>query len=89
MAIAERVKADDAFLDFVSHEGKLIAGVCQAGRKFRLYEVNEVYSQVSGGVTTKGKMIRRFDPDARELEGKPAQFNTVSECVDYAKRWLI
>lgn len=87
MSVSSRVKDDDNFLDHIPVKGGMV-GVVACGKRFRLYEVNDYYSSTSGGVAVKGKMIRRYDPEARELEGKPAQFPTVDEAVTYAKRWL-
>lgn len=61
--------------------------VTRAG-KWRIYEVSEDYSSTSGGFIVRGKVVRRYDPHADELEGKPAEFESKDQAMEYANRWL-
>ena len=56
---------------------------------FRLREEGHdgARSQASAAVKL-GKLVRRYDPDAGDQEGKPVEFGTVAEMEAYAKRWL-
>jgi hypothetical protein len=60
----------------------------QRNGRFRIYESADTYSQTSGGVTMKGKAIRRYDPDAGAQEGKIGEWKTVAECEAYIDRWM-
>ena len=33
-------------------------------------------------------VVRRYDPDAGEQEGKPAEFTSLLDAAAYAARWL-
>jgi len=56
--------------------------------KWRIYECHEDYSTVSGGFLVRGKVVRRYDPQAGSLEGKPAEFETKQAADVYAQKWL-
>ena len=81
--VSDRVRDDDDADDHVN--GHLI---CKAGGKFGIYEDASYYSSTSGGVQKRGRLVRRWDPDAGDQEGRPARFDTLAEAVAYAKRWL-
>lgn len=83
MPVSARVRDGDNAEDHVN--GHLI---CKVGRKFGIYGDASYYSQTSGGVQKRGTLVRRWDPDAGDLEGKPAKFATLAEAVAYAERWL-
>ncbi len=57
--------------------------------KWRIYEAVEEYSSTTGGFVSKGKTIRRYDPEAGDKEGKFAQFTSKQEAIEYAEKWLI
>jgi hypothetical protein len=58
-------------------------------KRLRLYEDASTYSTRHGGqVLKKGKVVRRYDPDAGEQEGKPAEFTSLLDAAAYAARWL-
>jgi len=84
MATHENVRPDDnSIMEFVGDWC-----VAKVGNKYRVYEDGSEYTAVSGMTVVKGKMVRRWDPDAGDQEGKPAAFDTVEEAVAYIKRWL-
>lgn len=56
--------------------------------KWRIYEHWSDYTSVSGGIIRKGKVIRRYDPEAGQREGLPAAFDSKADAVAYAERWL-
>lgn len=82
MPVSERVADDDE----VEAHGKYLIG--KVKNKYRIYEDGSYYSQTSGGVIKKGTAVRRWDPDARDKEGKFAEFPTITECEQYIDRWL-
>lgn len=52
--------------------------------KWRLYEAwKDGDDRIS-----KGRCVRRFDPEAGDREGLPAAFETMEAAVGYAKRWI-
>lgn len=82
MSVSARVRSDE---DVEHFNGYLIANV---GGKYRVYEDGSYYSQTSGGVTVRGKGVRRYDPEAGSAEGKIATFDTIAEAEQYITRWL-
>lgn len=56
--------------------------------QWRIYEQYWDYSTTSGGMVRKGKVVRRYDPDAGKQEGLPATFATKDEATAYFERWL-
>ena len=69
--ISERVKADDD-VDFCG--AYLIA---HAGRRWRVYGDGGYYSQISGGVTIKGKVLR-------DASNAPVSFSSQEK----AREWI-
>lgn len=64
--------------------------IVKRGKKYRVHEDDSSYSY-SGPTAAHvkvGKMVRRYDPDAGPLEGKPAAFDTPQEAEQYVRRWL-
>jgi hypothetical protein len=60
----------------------------QANGRYRIYENADGYSQTTGGITRKGAVVRRYDPDAGDSEGKIGEWKTATEAIAYIDRWL-
>lgn len=56
--------------------------------RWRIYEQYSDYTSTTGGHLRRGKMVRRYDLDAGEQEGKPAQFKTKTEAIEYVNKYL-
>jgi hypothetical protein len=56
--------------------------------KWQIFEYSSEYTTTSGGFIKRGKVVRRYDPNAGDSEGKPARFVAKWEAVEYAKTWL-
>jgi hypothetical protein len=56
--------------------------------KWQLFEYADDYNENSGGITVKGKVVRRYDPNAGEQEGKPGRWDTKEEAIAYYRRWI-
>lgn len=99
MSVHARVtdEPDEAFLEFVSGsriprgrsrpDGYLVV---KRGKKYRVHEDASSYtwSGPTAAHVKVGKMVRRYDPDAGDREGKPAAFDSFEAAEAYIKRWL-
>ena len=85
MPVSGRVREDDA--DLVDFVGDYCVALVR--KRFRVYQDGSVYTSTSGITVVRGKLMRRWDPDAGDQEGKPASFATQEEAVAYIKRWLL
>lgn len=71
----------DAYRDFYIE--------AQRNGRYRIYENGDGYSQTTGGITKKGKAVRRYDPDAGEREGCIGEWSSVKDAENYIDRWLV
>lgn len=71
-----------------SYKGQDYAADVTAKGKWRIYECDQEYTTTSGGHLLKGKVVRRYDPQAGVNEGKAAEFDSKQQAVEYAQRWL-
>lgn len=86
--ISNRV-ADEQFSDDVEFEGRYaVDKVHGKKRPWRVYEAHDSYTQTTGGSTKRGPVVRRYDLDARDDEGKIGEWATKEEAIAYIKRWL-
>lgn len=85
MAISQRIRDTNISDKCEFHKGYVID---LSGKHCRIYELNQSYSSTSGQILLKGKVIRRYDWEAKELEGKIAKFNSIQEAIDYIDKWL-
>lgn len=57
--------------------------------KWRIYEDEGTgYSTTTGQIIYRGKVVKRYDPEAGANEGRIAQFNTKAEAEEYCRKWL-
>lgn len=97
MAFSARVadEKQEEYLDFVQGAPSPRTGrartyiIVKRGKMYRLHEEggDGGSSQTRRQVVT-GAIVRRYDPDAGDQEGKPAKFPTPQEAEAYARRWL-
>ncbi len=86
MPTSGRVRADE--FSPVCEVFENYAVDCVRGQ-WRIYEAWSDYTQGTGHTIRRGKVVRRFDPDAGLLEGKPASFTTKADAVHYYERWIL
>ena len=77
MAIRARVRDDDNYVGAVTCNKQNYLIIPTKKGKFRVYEDAGYYSQNSGGVTVRGKVIR-------DLNDQPIDFNT----IEAAEKWV-
>lgn len=99
MSVHARVTAepDEAFLEFVTGT-RIPRGrsrpdnylIVKRGKKYRVHEdaSSYTYAGPTAAHVKVGAMVKRYDPDAGEQEGKAAAFATPQEAEAYIKRWL-
>jgi hypothetical protein len=99
MSVSARVtdEPNEAFLEFVTgtaiRRGRTRPDsyiIVKRGNKYRIHEDASSYAATSAtsAHVVIGAIVKRFDPDARALEGKAASFRTPQEAEAYVKRWL-
>ena len=97
MAFSARVADErhEEYLDFVLGAPSPRTGrvrtylIVKRGKWYRVHEDGspQVGSANRRQVVT-GAIVRRYDPDAKDQEGKPAKFPTPQEAESYVRRWL-
>lgn len=99
MSVHSRVadEPNEEFLEFVTgghiprfRTKPLNYLVVKRGKKYRVHHDNSSYSYSgpTGAHVKIGAMVKRYDPDAGDKEGKAAAFDTPDEAIAYIKRWL-
>lgn len=98
MGVYKRVADEPDVVDFATGKLKGIPGykkkaqtyaIVKHKKYFRLREEHGDLARAQNSASVRlGPFVRRYDPDARDKEGKIAQFNTVSQAIYYVERWL-
>ena len=96
VSVSSRVanERDEEFLDFEQGSPMPRTGkrhtyiIVKRGAGYRIHEDGSESGSANRRQVVTGAIVRRYDPEAGDREGKPATFPTPEEASAYVKRWL-
>lgn len=86
MAVSGRVRMDDFTASAEAIGQDFMLDLVRG--KWQIFEAWQEYNPTTGGHIRKGLVLRRWDPDAGDQEGKAGRWATKAEAEAYFARWV-